>query len=173
MPTLPTSFPAGYEPTADDFQAMLDVLNALSNLPAPVSATTATGTLGVTEGQDTNLGNYQFTSTESFRYQVVLNNLVLTSGTAGDRYVVRARDGGAGAPNNTSTIVGETIFTAEVSNAPASIPPLSTAVLAAGVHTIGLFVLRTNGTNTANVTSSSQFGGTVGREMYVRLVGFN
>lgn len=175
MTALPTSLASGHEPSPDEFQAMLDILSALSGLTAPISTTTDTGSLGATEGQDTNLGNYTFTAVAGYRYQVMLQNISIVSGTAGDKYIVRARDGGLSTPTASSTIVGETLFTAQVTNQPQPIPPLTSFVASStGTHIIGLFVIRSTGSNTATVTSSGHYAsGTLGRELFVRFVGTN
>lgn len=141
-------------------------------MATPISTTTDATLLSTPEAQDTNLGNYTFTGVTGRRYAPRLSNATMISGAAGDGYLIRLRDGGAGAPTNASTIVSETYAVTNVSNQPVPINQLPSFTVTSGVHTLGLFVLRYSGSNTATISSSGhQAGGTRGRELYVEDIG--
>lgn len=173
MPTMPTSFSAGYEPSADDYQAMLDALNALVNLTSPTGTTSnGTTTSGTTETYDAVLGNYIFSvpanSGGLWRYEVCYTGR-LQGSVNGDTYELRVRDGGASTPTNASTQVGNTgVYVPLAGGAGTfSVFVRNTFVFSAGTHTLGLFLIRTNGTGTATSLAPTS----ANRELYVRFVG--
>ena len=141
-------------------------------MATPISTTTDSAGFGATEAQDTNLGNYTFTGVTGRRYVPRLNNAMMVSGAAGDGYYIRIRDGGAGAPTNASTIVSELYMVTNVTNQAIPIIQLPTFTVTSGTHTLGLFIVRYAGANTATISSSGhQAGGTRGRELYVEDIG--
>lgn len=151
MPTLQSSFPSGYEPSADDYQAMLDILNALNGMPVP-TVSNATGTTVTTpEAMDTVLGTYQFTVPANgalWRYEAVFQGWRL-SGTAGELWGVHIRDGGASTPTNTSTLCASYDMDVAGTGGAGQISGRcsGTWVPGAGVHTLGTFLVRNSGTN--------------------------
>lgn len=141
-------------------------------MAAPISTTTDSSGFGATEAQDTNLGTYTFTGVTGRRYVPKLSNALMASGAVGDTYFLRIRDGGAGAPSNTSTIVSETVATALVSNTNIPISAFPSFTVTSGTHNLGLFIVRQSGANTMNLTSSGHLaGGNRGREFFVEDIG--
>lgn len=173
MVALPTSFPSGHEPSADEYQAILDLMNAMTGLPAPTqTASNGTATSGTTETRDAVLGDYSFTVPAvgaAWRYEVVCVGRLQTT-VADDLYECRVRDGGASTPSSSSTQVGGYSLPIHGTggNAP-SFTLRNTWVPGSGTHTLSLFVLRTGGSGVATPLAPSGLN----RELFVRLVGTN
>ena len=142
-------------------------------MATPITTATQSSGFGATEAQDTNLGTYTFTAVAGRRYQVVLNNAYGSSGSIGDTYFLRVRDGGAGAPTNTSTIVGESLWRAATAFGNEPIPRMeATFTTTSGTHNLGLFMVRVSGSNTAFLGGiNSQTNGHLFRELYVADIG--
>lgn len=171
MPTLQPSFPSGYEPSSDDYQAMLDILNALAGIPAP-TASSSTGTAVTTpETLDSVLGTYQFTVPTNgalWRYEAVFQGWRI-SGTAGELWGVHIRDGGASAPTNTSTLVASYDMDIPATGGAGQISGRcsGTWVPGAGTHTLGTFLVRNSGTNTGTLIAADG----ISRELFARYQG--
>ncbi len=171
--TLQSSFPAMDQPSADDFQSMLDILNALNDVPAPAhTASNGDPSSGSTEVRDTVLGTYSFTvpaAANTWRYEAVYNG-ALMSGTAGELYAFRIRDGGASTPTSSSTLVANSQIEINTTGGPGqqTVITQGTWVPGAGVHTLGVFTVRVNGVGAATPVTP-----TAGpdRELFVRFQG--
>lgn len=153
MVALPTSMPAGHEPSADEFQAMLDLLAALTGLPAPTTtASNGTATSGTTETRDAVLGDYVFsvpTVGAAWRYRVIFN-MRMSFTVADDVFLINIRNGGASTPTTSSTIVGLGAAVARITGGPGQTTCVASGdfVPGSGTQTLGVFVQRINGTGT-------------------------
>lgn len=171
---LPTSLATGHEPSADEFQAMLDLLAALTGLTAPVSTTSSgTASSGTTETRDAVLGDYVFTVPSvaaTWRYEAILSGCRISSSVADDLYLLRIRDGGASTPTSASTLVAEGSASVHVSGGSGqfTVPIFGPWVPGAGTHTLSLFTVRSSGAGAGTPVSQN-----VARSLYVRFVGTN
>lgn len=142
-------------------------------LVAVQGGTTSTGTAcaGTTETLDSVLGTLQFAAVTGRRYRVVMTGLVGNGGANGDTYAVRIRDSGsASAPTNTSTLVAEQEWVAQVAGSGGRGPinlEDSFVAASAGTHTLGFFSVRIAGSNNFTPVSPP----TLPRRIYVYDVG--
>ena len=171
MTALPTSVPAGHEPSDVEFQAMLDILAALSGLPAPTTSNVnGTATSGTTETRDAMLGDYVFTvpaAGATWRYEACFNYVKLNSSVADDLYEIRIRDGGASTPTTSSPLVAALAVPIHTTGGPGQpgVTGRGTWVPGVGTHTLSLFLVRAAGTGIGN-----EAVGTIPRELYARFV---
>lgn len=168
MAAIPQTFAVNHIPSADEMQSILDLLNAMSGLPAPTStALQGTATSGTTETLDVVLGTYSFivpAVAATWRYEVLLNNVQINAGASGDVVQVRIRDGGASTPTASSMLVAQ--FQIPIATAggtgQASSNLRGTWVPGAGTHTLGMFLVRVSGTGVETPVAT-----TIPRELYV------
>lgn len=147
---------------ADDVNTIVGT--QLGIVAAPVTSTSnGTPTSGTTEVRDAVLGNFTFTvaaAQASTRYRVVLAGRGLSGSVVGDRYGINFRDGGASTPTASSTLIGAnaTVYVnATGSNGVESNTQTATWVPGAGVHTVGVFTVRLNGTGVATPVGACEF----------------
>lgn len=171
MTALPTSLPAGHQPSADEFQIMLDLLAALSGLLAPTtSSSNGTASSGTTETRDAVLGNYVFTvptSAAAWRYEVCYNNAKINASVADDLYEFRIRDGGASTPTSASTLIAAAAAPVHVAGGSGQPTVLvrGTWVPTAGTHTLSVFLVRLAGTGVGTPIAPTTG---ISRELFVR-----
>src|SRR5215813_7526415 len=111
--TLPT-FSTNQVLTSSDLNDMVDAINDVPNqygLPTArvTTASNGTTTSAGTETRDAVLGNLAFTAVDTVRMEVHLHGRMLfgNSTSAGDRYKINIRDGGASTPTASSTLAAQ------------------------------------------------------------------
>lgn len=171
---LPTSLPSGHEPSADEFQAILDLLSMWTLAPAPTTSnSTGTITSGTTETRDAVLGDFAFTVptvAATWRFEAIVTNVKLNFTTADDLFAITIRDGGGSSPTSASTLVAELNVMQHLSGGTGQMSWTCSGswVPGAGVHTLSMFLVRRNGAGTAQAVAGAK-----GRELYVKFVGIN
>src|SRR5262245_15473465 len=105
-----------------------------------------TSTSAGTETRDAVLGNYVLTADGGTRYRVMLLGRMLfgKSTSAGDRYKINIRDGGASTPTSTSTLVAQLNVVLQGAGflAGSTIPVIGTFLPGAGTRTLSMFAIR-------------------------------
>lgn len=159
-PQGPPGPPGAQGPPGNDGEDGLDGMPSTSN-PQPwavawgnqgtKASTAASGTATAGAGieiLDAVLGNYTFTALAGRRYRVVYAGVIINGSVAADQYALNVRDGGAGAPTITSTLLyakpGATPGTATAGRVNADIS--FTTTFTTGVHILAVGTIRTAGT---------------------------
>lgn len=174
MTALPSTIPAGHEPSPDEFQAMIDLLAAMSGQPAPVSTSSnGTATSGTTETRDAVLGDYTFTVPAvgaTWRYKVCYLGAIANSSVVDDNYAFNIRDGGASTPTASSTLVASSRALMHTTSGAGQVTHevMGTWVPGAGTHTLSAFMFRVAGSGVGTPVSQAQ-----NRELFVQFVGTN